>query len=66
MRALNNKGITVNPRNRPLGSLFLIFLDGGIRGEGLNEGEAREIKVDTKKTVLKKLVYFSRNLFMKI
>ena len=48
---------TLNPRISPLGAyLFLIFLDGG-----LFEGGAYKIIVDIKKTLLKDLVYFSRN-----
>ena len=52
----------------PLGAyLFLMFLDGGLFGGGLYEGGgAYKIIVDIKKTLLKDLVYFSRNFFMSI
>ena len=54
--------ITINPRISPLGAyLLLIFLDGGLFERG-----AYKIIVDIKKTLLKDLVYFSRNFFMSI
>ena len=68
---------TVNPRISPLGAyLFLIFLEGLIRGGfirggvytrgGLYEGGggAYRINVDIKKNY--DLIYFSRNFFLNI
>ena len=63
------KQYTVYPRISPLGAfLFFIFLDGGLfeGGGGLFEGRGYKIILDIKKTLLKYLVYFSRNFFMGI
>ena len=66
--ALNKKcnGInTVNPLKSPLGAhLSFTFLDEGLFEGGLCEGGgAYEIIVGIKKTLLKDLVYFSKNKF---
>ena len=59
---------TANPRISPLGAyIFLIFLDGGLyEGGAYKRGRTYEIIVDIKKTLLKDLVYFSRDFFMSI
>ena len=60
---------TVYPQISPLGAyLFLIFLDGGLfEGGGLYEGGgAYKIIVDIRMTLLKDLVYFSKNFVMSI
>ena len=58
---------TVNPRISPLGAyLFFTFLDGGLFEGGTYTRGAYKIIVDIEKTLLKDLVYFSRNFSMSI